>query len=211
MEAIMGRHWQAALALAFAGCAGVAAHAQTAAQKPAIVVGDSWEFKATSMPDGKTSEWSRTVVEIAPNDALKVRMQDGKVFDYDGTMNSMPNGSADSARILVRYPLKVGDEWKLVPTLANPNASETGKAKVVAFEAITVPAGTFQCYVVEAEAYREGARGRAKEDRSWKRWYCPDVKWIAKEVLQTRIHGTTGRPESASVETSELVKYTPGK
>ena len=47
--------------------------------------------------------------------------------------------------------------------------------------------------------------------RVWKRWYCPDVKWIAKEVLETMTGGTTGRFGGAISQTSELVNFTPAR
>jgi len=202
------RRLPAVLGVALATCAVCVAIAQPVAQKPAIKVGDSWEFRRTADPEGKSTEWTRTIVELAPNDVVKVRMGDGKVSEYDSALNFMPDGLADHARILVKYPLKVGEEWEMSRKFPNPGIAEIGKARVVAFETITVPAGTFQCYRVEAEASLVSRT--AKEDRSWKRWYCPDIRWIAKEVLETRTHGTRSRLGSASVETSELVKFTPG-
>ena len=185
----------------------IAAHAQSAAEKPKFNVGDKWEFKQ-STADGKTNNWSREIVEIPSGEQVRVRMGSGKVEDYDGAMNFMPEGNAERVRVLAKYPLKVGDAWTFSRKFANPGTSEDGKAKVVALESLTVPAGTFQCYRVEAET---SLNNKAyKETRVWVRWYCPDVKWIAKETLETR---TTTRDSgsNATSETSELVKFTPGK
>ena len=147
---MMKKYWQAVLACAFVGGTIIPANAQPVAQRPAISVGDAWEFKNLTTPGDKAGAWSRLVVEIAPNDVLKVRQQDGKIFDYDGAMNFMPEGRADYARVLVKYPLRVGDEWGVARKFPNPNVSETGNAKVITLETITVPAGTFQCYRIEA-------------------------------------------------------------
>jgi hypothetical protein len=207
--ATMKRLWREALGISLVTCAVFAAAAQPVAPKPAINVGDAWEFKGLLEPDGKPNDWTRTVVEVAPNDVLKIRQQDDRVVDYDGALNFMPEGRADYARVLVKYPLKVGDEWEMSRKFPNPQTEEAGKAKVVAFETITVPAGTFQCYRIEAEAWTTNRS--ARERRSWKRWYCPDVKWIAKELLETTVYGTATRTTSTSASTSELVKFTPGK
>jgi hypothetical protein len=194
--------------VSLAAFAAVAADAQPVADKPAFVVGDSWEFTQKS-GDGPTTTWTRQVVEIPAADRLRVRLQDNTVADYDGAFNFMPQGNPEFSRILVKYPLKVGDEWAVGRKFANPGTAETGKAKVVAYEAVTVPAGTFQCYRIEAEASQ--ASREAKENRTWKRWYCPEVKWFAKEVLETQTFGTRGRIGGTVSQTSELVKFTPGK
>jgi hypothetical protein len=185
----------------------IVAQAQPAAEKPNFNVGDKWMFNQT-MGDGKTTTWSREIVEIPAGEQLRVRMGSGKVEAYDGRMNFMPEGNPEYMRMLAKYPLKVGDEWTLSRKFSNPMSAENGKAKVVAFESLTVPAGTFQCYRVEAETTLNNKS--YKETRAWVRWYCPDVKWIAKETLETR---TTSRStgSNATSETSELVKFTPGK
>ena len=185
----------------------LAAQAQPVAEKPKIGVGDKWVFNQTTA-DGKSTTWSREVVDVPSADQLKVRMGNGNVTDYDGVMNFLPEGKPEYARLLAKYPLKIGDTWTFSRKFANPGTAEEGKAKVVAFESLTVPAGTFQCYRVEAEA---SLTNKAyKENRMWVRWYCPDVKWIAKETLDTK---TTSRESgsSATNETSELVKFIPGK
>jgi len=196
--------------LGFIGlCAGMStiAQAQPAAERPKFNVGDKWEFKQ-STPDGKTTTWSREIVEIPSGEQLRVRMGNGNMTDFDGAMNFMPEGKPEYARMLAKYPLKVGDAWTFSRKFANPGTSEEGKAKVVALESLAVPAGNFQCYRVEAEATLTNKAYR--ENRVWVQWYCPDVKWIAKQTLETR---TTTRDSgsNATSETSELVKFTPGK
>ena len=200
--------WRIAYLFSFAALAAATAGAQPVANRPAFGVGDSWEFTQKAA-DGATTTWTRQVVEVPSADRLRVRLQDNTVVDYDGAFNFVPQGNPEYARILVKYPLKVGDEWPMGRKFANPGIAETGKAKVVAYESITVPAGTFQCYRIEAEASQ--ASREAKENRTWKRWYCPEVKWFAKEVLETQTFGTRGRVGGTVSQTSELVKFTPGK
>jgi hypothetical protein len=183
------------------------AQVQPAAEKPKFNVGDKWEFKQ-STADGKTTNWSREIVEIPSAEQLKVRMGNGNMTDFDGAMNFMPEGKPEYVRLLAKYPLKVGDAWSFSRKFANPLIAEEGKAKVVALESLTVPAGTFQCYRVEAEATLNSKAYR--ENRVWVQWYCPEVKWLGKQTLETR---TTTRESgsNATSEASELVKFTPGK
>src|SRR5208283_6155243 len=99
----------------------------------------------------KTSEWSREIAEVGPGTRLLVRLEDGTTNEFDDAMNFAPTGAED-ARLLVKYPLKVGTSWTFT---FKPNANlirENGEAKVVSYESITVPAGTFDCYRVDAQS-----------------------------------------------------------
>ncbi len=155
---------------------------QPAAVRPDIRVGDSWEFSRTTSRPELPSTWSRTVTAQQAPDRYTVTWESGKSETYDGALNWLPT---TVPRILVQYPLKVGDSWKFsVPLPNNPNWGEEGVANVAALEKITVPAGDFDCYRIEYES-TSGTRNY-KEQRLFKRWYCPSIKWIAKEIVATR-------------------------
>jgi len=192
-------------------CCGLStlAPAQPAADKPTLTVGDKWVFSQVAA-DGKTTSWSREIVELPSADQVRVRQGNGMLAEYDDAMNFVPEGKPEFLRALAKYPLKVGSEWVLSRKFANPSTGETGKAKVVAYEAVTVPAGTFQCYRVEADATLTNKT--YTETRKWVRWYCPDVKWIAKETVETKTYNPYNPAATGTVHTSsELVKFTPGK
>jgi hypothetical protein len=187
----------------------LAVQAQPAADKPTLNVGDKWVFSQVAA-DGKTTSWSREIVELPSGEPVRVRWGNGTLAEYDDAMNFVPEGKPEFMRALVKYPLKVGNEWSLSRNFANPGTGETGKAKVAAYEAVTVPAGTFQCYRVEAEATLTNKT--YYETRRWVRWYCPEVKWIAKETVETKTYNPYNPAATGTVQTSsELVKFTPGK
>lgn len=192
-------------------CAGALlapAHAQPAAEQPSFSVGDKWVFG--SVADGKTSNWSREVVEVPTPEQLRVRYGNGTIADYDNAMNFMAEGKPEFTRVLAKYPMKVGTEWPVARKFANPSSAESGNAKVVAYEELTVPAGVFQCYRVEAHAVMTNKL--YSEQRKWTRWYCPDVKWIAKEIVETKTFNPSNPAASGTtLQTSELVKFTSGK
>jgi len=205
------RTWRphAFLAAMLVGMMPAALVAQPAADKPKIVVGDKWQFVSTTEP-GKADTWSRTVLEVQGDDRLRVQLGAGTIADYDGGMDWMPDGNPDYRRQLVAYPLAIGKEWSVARRFPNPNTSETGKAKVVAQEQITVPAGTFQCWRIEADASLVNRTN--SERRVWTRWYCPEVKWIAKEILDTTIFNRNNPSGNGrTLMTSELAHFTPGK
>jgi hypothetical protein len=186
------------------------AWAQPAGDAPKINVGDHWAFARIEKTTGKADTWSRTVAEVPGDDRLQVKLGGGTVEEYDGAMNFMPQGNPDFRRPLVVYPLAVGKEWSIARKFANPSVSENGKAKVVAIESVTVPAGTFQCYRIEASSSQGGRQDSTQ--RSWIRWYCPEVKWIAKEIVETVVFSRSNpAANGTTVETSELTRFTPGK
>jgi hypothetical protein len=102
--------------------------------------------------------------------------------------------------------MRVGDEWTFSIRFDNPNFEELGRAKVAAYESLSVPAGTFQCYRVEAES-TYGSKYYS-EYRVWSRWYCPEIKWLAKEVIMTRTR-SVANPASNGEQTftSVLIKF----
>jgi hypothetical protein len=180
--------------------------AQPVAQSPAFKAGDKWSFRSTETPGDKADQWSREIVEVQP-DKLVVRFGNGKTFDYDTAMNFIdPKGPANS-RVLAKYPLETGAKWSFTRKMGSADLDERGEAKVAGYESLTVPAGTFDCYRVDVEANYNNKQ--YTETRLWSRWYCPAIKWIAKERLETRTFNTRA-PPSTTVVTSELVAFTPG-
>lgn len=188
-------------AFTLAVCARAAA-ADAPAARPEFKVGDRWEFRQRAA-SGAATELTREVVEVRGDGIVRMKQENGNVLDYDNALNFVTRDRGpEHARALVRYPIEVGKSWDFTRGLENPTLSERGSAKVAARETITVPAGRFECYRIEAEATISN-RG-VSQHRLWKRWYCPEVKWIAKEVLEERSNTTQ------SVLTSELVRFTPG-
>jgi hypothetical protein len=198
--------------LAIVMSVGAMAHAQPAMEKPDYVVGDKWQY-AWSDGDGQTGRRAWEIVEISPEGRLLIKYGSGKTDTFDGAMNFIPDASdprPERTLKLVAYPLKVGDEWTFKREFAGPNSAETITGKVVAYEPVTVPAGTYNCYRNEASSSQTNKQN--KLNRKWIRWYCPEVKGYAKMILETQTY-TPYNPASntTKVETFELTKFTAGK
>ena len=153
--------------------------------------------------------WSRKIVAFLPNDRIQVRLGAGRLAQYDSAFNYIivQEGGVDQVRILARYPFKVGDEWGYERKYGAMQGIEHGAAKVVSYESITVPAGTFSCYRIDTVA-NYGNKSYS-EYYLWNRWYCPKVKWIAKERSETTIRDPN-KPSRTTVTVSELLRFTPG-
>lgn len=197
------------LAAAFsAGVHGIAV-SQPTAEPPKLKAGDTWEFRQTTTPGDKVTQWTRKIAEIGPGDRVHVLWQDGTLQQYDSAMNFIPQGKSEYVRILARYPLKVGDQWSYMRKFDNPLFEEKGDAKVVAYESVTVPAGTFDCFRVEIAAFF--SLKTYQQRNSWSRWYCPAAKWIVKERHETYVFSPGTGGGTTAVDMSELVKFTPGE
>lgn len=185
--------------------------AQSPAEKPTPKVGDKWEFQQSvkATPGGETAQpFSRTVSEVLPD---RITMMGGSnvTFQHDTSLNVIDPKGANYTAMTYKFPMSVGNEWKYTATAGPAGQMErTGTYKVVAFEPVTVPAGTFDCFRVEGEwqINGRGYTGRGNE----KYWYCPKINYIAKRTSDftatTRDSGT-----STEARVLELVKFTPGK
>jgi len=106
---------------------------------------------------------------------------------YDAAMNLI--SSDGKTRVLVQYPLEVGKQWRMSGpshAIVNWNSDEEVIGRVLAAETIRVPAGTFECMRVETEV-NLGVKSYSQQ-RIHTRWYCPQIKWIAKEKIETRVY-----------------------
>lgn len=190
----------------------VANAADLVIERPAFVPGDGWEFTGTE--NGAPYRWSRTIIEVMPDAKMQVKAlrNDRETIEtYDTSMNFLVGGRSDRGRQLARYPLRSGGSWTYAIGYENPNAAVGGEAKVVGQERLTVAAGTFDCLKVEATTTSSYARS-SNTYQIITRWHCPEIKWIAKEVVSSRT-STTYNPAANVVREviTELVKFTPGK
>jgi len=188
------------------------AYAQPAMEKPSYAVGDKWLY-AWSSGDGQTGRRQWEIAEIGPEGRMLIRYGSGKTDIFDSAMNFIPDGNdpkPERTLKLVVYPLKVGDEWTFKREFANPGLAETITARVAAYEPVTVPAGTFNCYRNEASSSQTNKQN--KLNRKWTRWYCAEVNGYAKMIEETQTFSPYNPAATGTkVETFELMKFTPGK
>ena len=211
-----------ALAAAIAGAVLAPAHGQTVrAERPAVTVGDSWEYAYRDTrfihPGCK---YSLTVEKVSGSRiSARVDRPDGCDVGITGTM-PVASGSVQtydldfnhfyyskSAYRALDFPLEVGKTW--VQTyeykigLWNYSADLT--AEVVAVESVTVPAGTFEAFKVIVRRTYEG-----KAPNRWTQsgrttdtvWYAPVIKNVVK-----RSYSDVGPGGSPSPIQRELTSF----
>jgi hypothetical protein len=189
----------------------VAALAQPVADRPEFGVGDRWEY-TIKRADGTTQPWWREVIGFNADGQVRAKSNQGNVLLYDRDFNLIGVEGQRAGRVLgsVRYPLKVGDRWDISRNWDNPDITDTGSASVAAYEKVGVPAGEFDCYRVEADS--SFTRRLYSERRKTTRWYCPSLKFIAKEIATTTVFDPSNPASNATrTETSELVSFVRGR
>ena len=197
------------VAMLTAGFVALEAAAQPTADKPELKVGDQWEFNRNIkiVPGEEKSEpWSRRVVEIQPDGRTQVVL-DKETVTLDAMLNRIDPRGPEYSVTTYKFPMKVGSEWSYSARAGEGGMLERrGSYKVVAYEPVTVPAGTFDCFRVEGE-WENSSRsytGKAREQY----WYCPAIKFIAKSSFQFD-QNWRDRPSRSETRLSELTKFTP--
>jgi hypothetical protein len=183
--------------------------AQTA-ERPTWRIGDTWSFRARGGLPAVDSVWSRRVSQEVADDKFEV-IADGKKLIFDNQGNSLDRRGPEYSWHRFDFPMFVGKEWKHSRKIAGGTWAgyETSAWHVVAYESVTVPAGTFQCFRVDGDAWANWSNGMSLIQSTNRRhtlttyWYCPAVSWVAKWV--NREQAFLGSPYIES--TSELTSF----
>ena len=176
----------------------VAAHAADPAYVtlPAVKAGDRWTY-------ARMDYWTNTrefVYEIqvtfANGDVIQgTSTRPGGKREKDGVWTAEWNSVAEPGgavfepnRELLRFPMAVGNEHKLaytgkalpnVNTLTYATTKNELTAKVVGWEDVTVPAGTFHALRIDADGYYERLDRSVSGRAHYVVWYVPEVKrWV---------------------------------
>lgn len=185
------------------------AAAQPTFERPTFSPGDSWQFAYTRESDGSSGRWRRTIERVLPDNRLEIRSGgNNSIIYFDHSMNFVGPDPAGDPRELARFPLRVGDSWSFSRRFSDPHVEDLGTAKVVAYEQITVPAGTFDCFRVEARLSSANPGGTTASHSV--RWYCPAIKWFAKERFEDR-YSAKYSLGSTLIQSSELIRFRPGR
>jgi len=199
----MGKPPRHALWIGILGSLVAATALAQSADRPVLHAGDSWTYRQTSDSgkEAKETTWVRKVVGVGADGA---EMQIGeRTFKVDSSLNIVDAKGANWSRQQYRFPMQVGTEWSFVNKVQIQvnEVDQRNSYKVVAYEPLTVPAGTFDCYRVEGKldlTFKQSFSRQTKETY----WYCPKVASFAKMVRDTQV---TARDSPSSREKTEIV------
>lgn len=185
--------------------------AQEVADKPAPKVGDRWVFEQTlkESPGGDSNtRRSFQVAEVLP-DRITMIAGNGQSLQFDTSLNPIDAKGAEYAVTALKFPMSIGNEWKYTARGEPHGQSErSGTYKVAVVEAVTVPAGTFDCVRVDGEWQTNGKGFTIRG--SEKIWYCPAINFYAKRIVEftLRSGGNDYHPHRME-RVSELWRFFP--
>jgi hypothetical protein len=162
--------------------------------RPDVRIGDTWVLERADRRTNTKSEIVFKVVAVG-NDDLTVASTEGSTANEQKWSRDLNYVSGDGKRVLkpssqeLNFPLSPGRQWKVNAkgvTRGGGDMTLEGECKVVAFEKITVRAGTFDAFKVECvgEFYVYGARTQGTHRRVY--WYSPAVKFPVKSEVLSR-------------------------
>ena len=164
--------------------------------------GDTWIYKVTTRLGEKNRQ--ETVAEVGERITVKVSGDSSltRVTNKDGNLISAADRTYTPYLEDFDFPLVPGKEWSQSATLdVNVRRMPVSQsAKVVGWEEVNVPAGTFKALRVEYST-RFGSAGEVKRIS----WLVPEVRRYIK--METKVYGNI----MVEDETVELVKFTPGQ
>jgi hypothetical protein len=177
------------------------------AERPALKIGDRWQFVQyyTVASTEANREWvvdaiTPAAIEITENGRDAVRLtSELNVLESPQVRNSNPQA--------LKFPIEVGHRWRYesewVFKPKNSRGGAVNDVEVVAYEKIRVPAGEFDAFRLEMKGTIRGVSGinsQIDAGVSATYWYAPAARAVVKSIARNPYLGVTN---------VELVKLEP--
>lgn len=157
--------------------------AQTA-QVPDLKLGDSWKTEQRSKQTGLKEADTERVITMIGGEMVE-GTENGAKFAMTRELNFVETPSvSQSGQKRLSFPLEVGKQWSYSNNWVMKTGSTRGReqldVKVVANEKVTVPAGEFEAFKIEAKGYWNNDTARTNGRHSRIYWYAPAAKAVVK-------------------------------
>ena len=173
------------IAVLLAATTGLAHSAGEKAEAPQLRIGDRWKYEQKDRRTGlKESASTRTVSTISTS------LIEGA--ENDGTFKMTPELNPIESTTLVvtgeprflTFPLEVGKKWDLKYNFANKTNESKGRVKqdveVMAYEKVTVTAGSFDAFRIESKGFWNNDTTRASGRSKSVYWYAPAARTVVR-------------------------------
>jgi hypothetical protein len=189
------------------------AWAETLVDIPDIHLGDFWKYRTIDGYTNETTlEFSHQVIKLDEREiVIQLRNKNAsgrKLHYFTREWNQIDSGDVrwEPFNPEFKFPMSVGLKWNQDFKFSNNHGtinSSFARAKIVAFEKVTVPAGVFDAYRIERdiETHSNNSDANTLKGRIIT-WYAPAVK---KFVRRESITFANGRERNKEV--NELVEY----
>jgi hypothetical protein len=181
------------------------------AEHPEWKVGDKWTFRQVENPGAKETTWTSEVMAVRSDGRLVVATGAGERLIFDSETNSLDKRGPEYTWRRFKFPMTVGASWSHDYKIAGSRWEGVSQSKwrILAYEKIMVPAGTFDCFKVEGETFSNWQGidvqmpGYARGHLLTTYWYCPVIKWAAKWETENTEYVGAQRVRTAT----ELVSF----
>jgi hypothetical protein len=161
-----------------------------------VQVGDAWVYDTKDVITGlPLSTYTSLVAEMSATEIVTNVITKGNnsralvVFDHDWNrriLNNQKFSPHDGHGI--SWPLAVGKEWRLSYTTTaqtGANTKVSSLAKVVAQEAVTTPAGTFETFKIDRQLKEYSIADPSRyRDIQMTMWFSPQVNhWVRRTTV----------------------------
>jgi hypothetical protein len=146
------------------------AQSQSAAAPPGVerpipLVGDTWTFRRVDGWNGSTGTPVVETVVVVRDDEIEISRGEARdVRDRNwNVIGAVQDGTRSKARTYrgsLSFPLTIGKTWTAKAEFTNASGEQLSyapKAEVVAWESVTVPAGTFDAFRIKASGFYRGS------------------------------------------------------
>ncbi len=181
------RYVASAVVLALAVLASPAL-AQTA-DRPAVKVGDEWHFMQYSLAPIQKPNLVWVITTVTPTGIAGT--SNGKPLTLTPDLNIIESPTRKfSDRRNLSFPLAIGKSWTYANQVESKNDQGDwrmdAKVTVAAYEKVTVPAGQFDAFKIEAKGKtgQQGAAGAGAWEFTETSWYAPSARAVVKEVYR---------------------------
>lgn len=166
---------------------------------PKLHVGDSWRYNRFSQTVEQAGD-DGFVLKLTMDDTTTTTRtnREGNPVSSD-TVTRVGTVTANYSPFMpiLRFPLKTGRTWRESYTMTTSYIVNTSndaeyEAKVVGWEVVKVPAGTFDALRIDWHVRSSGTAG----NRDGTHWYAPEAKSLVKSV--TRVNGKSVEAELTS-------------
>ncbi len=149
-------------------------------------VGDTVTYRALDLRSrAERRTYTATVIKVTDTEVIR---DDGFISDLLGNQRRNRQGYANSPNQFVPLEFQVGKRWRAQFEVTDPQGvtwHAEQELRIVARERVTVPAGSFNAFRLEARGTSSPPQGPTESQVT--RWHIPDFQWpVACDEVRRR-------------------------
>lgn len=171
----------------------------------AYKIGDEYSYRVLDL-ESKAEKRTGTQ-RVSEVREAEVIFNTGLILDRLGNLVQVPDGRRYTPRQDLPLEFAVGRKWNSRFTVATQSGTSNleFEFRIVRREKVTVPAGTFDCFVIKGDGSDWTSRG-AWNDNRHTRWMAPDK--VRQPVVQEVVRKHFPKRGPATVHQSERIELT---